>query len=161
MAIQTRDVIHQAVPAEDMEQAFYYHHLVPAQDLMADITGRGWARVAANTLGDKPVQLPAGGTALVRFTLPLAMVKNQPHLELDEPPEGITIEKTEATTDGVTITLRADAAKVKAGLRSNLIVNAFNERAPQSRRQASTEPAAPHPLGTLPAVPFEIIAAGR
>ena len=51
--------------------------------------------------------------------------------------------------------LRTDAAKVKAGLRGNLIVAAYMERAanPDAKSQAPRRVA----LGTLPAIPFEIV----
>ena len=35
-----RRVCHEAVPAEDMMQAFFYRHLVPAQELKVAISGR-------------------------------------------------------------------------------------------------------------------------
>jgi hypothetical protein len=53
------------------------------------------------------------------------------------------------------VVLKCDAAKVKAGLKGNLIVNAFaikSEKTPQRRTR-------PTPLGMLPAIPFEIVAA--
>ncbi len=160
--IQGRDITRPAVPAEDMMQAFYYHHLVPAQDMVVAVTGRGLLRVPASTLGDKPVSLPVGGTAQVRFTLPPGLVRNQPHLELNEPPEGITIKSVESTADGVTITLQADAAKAKPGLKGNLIIDAFNE--PRASTAAPGKPQVNQrrvQLGTLPAVPFEIAAGAR
>ena len=39
--IQGREVVHPAVPAEDMMQAFFYRHLVPAKDLKVAILPRG------------------------------------------------------------------------------------------------------------------------
>jgi len=38
--IQGREVVRPAVPADDMEQAFIYHHLVPAKDLKVAVIGR-------------------------------------------------------------------------------------------------------------------------
>ena len=58
----------------------------------------------------------------------------------------------ETIRDGVAIVLAIDARR-KPGLKGNLIVDAFMERAapnaPQSARRRV-------PLGTLPAIPFEI-----
>jgi hypothetical protein len=62
----------------------------------------------------------------------------------------------ETVREGVAVTLRADPAKVKAGLKGNLIVDAFMERAPNpgaTPKAARTRV----PLGTLPAIPFEIV----
>jgi hypothetical protein len=39
--IQGQKVVHPAVPAEDMMQAFIYRHLVPAKDLKVAVIGRG------------------------------------------------------------------------------------------------------------------------
>ena len=60
--IQGREVRRQAVPAEDMMQAFIYRHLVPAKDWIVAVTGRGrsWANI--RVVGEKPVRLLAGGT---------------------------------------------------------------------------------------------------
>lgn len=38
--VNGKDLVRKAQPAQDMMQAFYYHHLVPAKTLIADITGR-------------------------------------------------------------------------------------------------------------------------
>ena len=77
-------------------------------------------------------------------------------LELNQPPEGIAIQDVETVRDGVAIVLRADAAKVKAGLKGNLIVDAYMERAanPDARQPTVRRRV---PLGTLPAIPFEIV----
>ena len=43
----TGDIVRPVVPAEDMMQAFFYRHLVPAQDLQVAIIGRGPQRPTA------------------------------------------------------------------------------------------------------------------
>jgi hypothetical protein len=43
----TGETVRPVVPAEDMMQAFFYRHLVPAQELQVAITGRGPQRPAA------------------------------------------------------------------------------------------------------------------
>ena len=64
----------------------------------------------------------------------------------------MTIQDVQTVRDGVDMVLKTDA-KAKAGFKGNLIVDAFMERAapnaPQSARRRV-------PLGTLPAIPFEI-----
>ncbi len=72
------------------------------------------------------------------------------HFQLSEPPEGIAIQSVSPDPDGLAILLRADATKAKPGLKGNLIVEAFAEGAVNSSRRL--------PLGTLPAIPFEIAA---
>ncbi|MBL7040053.1 MAG: peptidase [Pirellulaceae bacterium] len=40
--INGREIRRPAIPAEDMMQAFIYHHLIPARDLMVSVTGRAF-----------------------------------------------------------------------------------------------------------------------
>lgn len=74
---------------------------------------------------------------------------------LDDPPEGISIQRVTLAGDGVSVLLRAQADKARPGLKGNLIVQAFREVTPtagganQARRR--------QPLGTLPAIPFEVL----
>jgi len=98
------------------------------------------------------VRIPAGGTARIRVGLPGPRVAERAQFELSNPPEGIAIQGTSPARDGVEIVLQTDAAKVKPGLKGNLIINGYAPRA--------AEPGAPKPkgnqnqrmpLGTLPA----------
>ena len=166
--IEGSEIRRSAVPAEDMMQAFIYRHLVPAKDLVVAVTGRGWSGNAANFRGKgqfaaapKPfvnelVKLPAGGTARVQMPSRAGAILDQIQLSLSDPPEGITVEKVPSGQGTVAVLLRADAAKVKPGLKGNLIVNVFVERtfAGQSGKKSNTRRI---PLGTLPAIPFEIV----
>jgi hypothetical protein len=156
--IAGHEVRRAGVPAEDMMQAFYYHHLVPAKDWLADVTGvpRPNARAAWKLETETAVKLPRGGVAQVRVVVDAPRLADTLRLELNQPPEGITIQEVETVRDGVAIILRADAAKVKAGLKGNLIVDAYVERAanPGTTPQAARRRV---PQGTLPAIPFEIV----
>lgn len=49
--IQGREVWHAAVPADDMMQAFAYHHLVPAQSLDVVVVNRGAGKSPARNVG--------------------------------------------------------------------------------------------------------------
>jgi len=148
--IQGREMRRPGVPAEDMMPAFAYRHLVPTKDWMVSVNGPGRAAAAWKLVGATPVKVPG------RLFLPLGRFAGQVQLALNDPPEGISMEVS-PLRDGVSLQLRADAHKAKPGLRGNLIVDAFLERTvtppdgrpPVKRRQ---------PLGTLPAIPFEIVA---
>jgi hypothetical protein len=155
--IQGRDVRRPGVPAEDMIQAFAYHHLVPTQRLLLMVTPRRRANYWWKLAEEKPVKIPLGGMARAAFSVPSGPLVDQAKLELSEPPEGVAIRSVTPSRDGVTIVLRADAAKAKPGLKGNLIVNAVMERdaeasggKPQGGKQRI-------PLGSLPAIPFEIV----
>jgi hypothetical protein len=156
--IAGRDVRRAGIPAEDMMQAFYYHHLVPAKEWLAEVTGvpRPNARAAFRIEAETAVKLPRGGVVAVRVVLNAPRLADTLRLELNQPPEGIAIQEVETVRDGVAIVLRADAAKVKAGLKGNLIVDAYMERAanPDAKLPGAQRRV---PLGTLPAIPFEIV----
>ena len=78
-------------------------------------------------------------------------------VELSEPPDSITLESVTPDGNGLMILLRAEAGKAKAGLKGNLIFNAFSEQTPTSAGGKPQASKRRNPLGTLPAVPFEVI----
>ncbi len=153
-SIDGRPVVHPATPAEDMMQAFAYHHLVAARALLAEVAGRGAPFRATSRL---PLQIAAGGTARLRVAAPAARFLGNIQLELENPPEGIAVASSTFTGDSVDVVLSCDAARATPGLRGNLIFNASGERnnpnapgaAARNQRVA---------LGVVPAVPFVVIA---
>jgi len=148
-------VYRMAVPAEDMMQAFAYRHLVPSKDMLVAVLSRGRGRIPAKLLDNPPVKLAAGKTTPVRFSAPNVPMANQVHLELKEPPDGVAIEEV-TTKDGVTtIQVRTGAEKIKLGSKGNLIVEAFAERPNAGKAKAAARQQIS--LGTLPAIPFEIV----
>ena len=56
--IQGRQVIRQAIPADDMTQAFIYRHLVPAKDLMVAVLRRPNPKVPTRNRNSKTVKSP-------------------------------------------------------------------------------------------------------
>ena len=107
-------------------------------------------------LSDLPVKIPAGGSGRVQFSVPLTSVYGKVHLELDEPPDGIELGEVTAAGSGTEIVLKSDAAKAKPGLQGNLIVQAFIAR-DQSTKKGKNSTKHQLPVGTLPAIPFEIV----
>ena len=156
-AVQGREVRRPAIPAEDMIQAFAYHHLVPAGRLLLTVTPRRLANYWWKLTDERPVKLPAGGTARAGFAVPGGPLVEQAKLELSEPPEGVTIQSVTPSRAGVSIVLHADARKVKPGLKGNLIVNAVSERAINSAEGKPTGKTYRSQLGMLPALPFEVV----
>jgi hypothetical protein len=157
--IQGREIRRPAVPAEDMMQAFAYRHLVPAGDLKVVVPRRGAFRAPARILGEPSLKVSAGDT--VRLPVQLQMPPNNPfdkiQFELSAPPEGISLKEVLQVQDGMEIVLQCDAAKVEPGLKGNLIVNIIGERVPPAGNARGPANRQRIPLGTLPAIPFEII----
>jgi len=157
--IQGREVLRPAVPADDMMQAFLYRHLVPAEDLEVAVSKRWAQKNSVRILSATPVKIPAGGTARVQVGIPTRTSFGDVQFELNEPPEGITLQNAAPVGWGTEMVLQSDAAKVKPGLKGNLIVNMFfagKNPAFAGKGKAQGNPRRA-PLGTLPAIPFEIV----
>ncbi len=155
--IAGREVVRQAVPADDAMQAFAYRHLVPAKGFTVSVIKRGSTRTSITILSELPVKIPLGGTAKIRVTLPANKSFDKLQMELSEPPEGITVRDISSDPKGTDIVLQSDAAKTKPGLRGNLIVDVFGERTPAAAEGKPKPNRQRIPLGTLPAIPFEIV----
>lgn len=164
--IDGRPIAHRAVPSDDMMQAFFYRHLVPADDTWVAVLQRGSTRASSRILTPVPLKLPAGGATQVRVAIPPAyrMFKNV-EVQLSEPPEGVTLTGTSLDASGVNFSIQADAAKLKPGRRGNLIVEITGERVPPANAAATATPR-PRPqtqtqqrvrLGMLPAIAFEVV----
>jgi hypothetical protein len=104
------------------------------------------------------VELPAGGTASVRFSMPRGPQMEKVQLTLHDAPAGISIQNISLTQDGATIVFRTDGEKLKPGQRGNLIVDAAVERTINSKNGKAKPQKRLVPLGSLPAIPFEIVA---
>lgn len=169
--INGEEVVREAVAADDMMQAFFYRHLVPAEGLKLVLADSGRFRPEgprpmpppeqrrnyqpqSAVLSEQPVKLPAGGTAEVQLRGPWGGW-GEVELELSDPPEGIVIDKLASQDRVLTITLRADAEKAKPPLRGNLIVNTFRTRKETNKEGKTREYRSFY--GTLPAIPFEVV----
>ena len=151
-----REVVHPAVPAQDMMQAFEYRHLVPSQELDVAVTGRSSNKaVSARILSEMPVKIPAGGTAKIRIAAPSGAIAKKAHLELSEAPDGIIIKNVSPSDEGMDILLESDATKVTPGQKGNLLVGAFPAKPPKSSK-SKTASSKGGPTAMLPAIPFEI-----
>jgi hypothetical protein len=155
--IQGREIVHPVVPAEDMMQAFAYRHLVPAKELKVAVAGRqarkAWGKIVSAT----PIKLRAGGMARVQVGLPTGVSLSNAQPELSEPTEGILIKGFWPTRDGMEIALQSDATKVKLGQKGNLIVKVFGQKSGAPGKDKSQTNKQRIQLGTLPAIPFEIV----
>jgi len=84
---------------------------------------------------------------------------NNFQLELNAPPDGVAIESVSSVGTELEIRLHSDADKIKPGAKGNLIINVFNKNVPPARAGAPARANQPRPsVGTLPAIPYEIVA---
>jgi hypothetical protein len=155
--IHGEDVVRAAVPAEDMMQAFAYRHLVPSQELEVSILDRPALRIALQIIGPASVKIPAGGSAGVKVRTPGVAFTNNYQLELNAPPEGISIENVSSVGTELEVLLHSDPAKIKPGAKGNLIVNIMAKRPASAPAPPPARANQPRPvLGVLPAITFEI-----
>jgi hypothetical protein len=156
--VQGREIRRAAVPAEDMMQAFYYHHFVPAQQWMVALVGGNRGGMPLALRNPQTLKLASGGTAVLHFVGPHGPMIRQVQFALSEPPNGLAIQKTAFTDEGLDVTLRADAAKLKPGWKGNVILEASVVRTPQPRPGQPNPPKRRVALGVLPAAPLEVVA---
>ena len=153
-----RRIDHPAVPADDMMQAFAYHHLVPAKNWTVFVTGQ------KSNLPAIQFPLERSGRLAVerRRRDPLDGLLACQRRAARHPP-GSERAAGRAVGEGlpigggrVALTVAADPAKVKAGLKGTFVFQAFREWTSTSPdgKTTSTQRA---PLGFLPAVPFEVV----
>jgi Bacterial pre-peptidase C-terminal domain len=158
-----KQVVHEAVPAEDMMQAFAYRHLVPAKEMKIQVVGRSGAPKSALRLEDEtPLKISAGGTAKFHVAVQTGKMFENIQVELSEPPEGITIQKADEGPGVIEIIFAADAAKTKPGQQGNLILMVTGERANAAEKKEDKAKKKPGirriPLSALPAISYEIVA---
>jgi hypothetical protein len=156
--INGKTVVREAVPADEMMQAFAYKHLVVADDLWVTVLGRGGTGAAARIMTPQPVKIRAGGTVQIRVSLPPAyQTFDKLQFQLSEQADGMTIGDVTVNASGARFTLQADSAKMKAGQRGNLIVEITGERTPPANAAAAAAARRRIVLGSLPAIAFEVI----
>lgn len=175
--IEGKEVVRRAVPADEMTQAFFYKHVVPANDLILVTEDRVRFREEADRaakenrpppppaarrtfqppmeiLSDQPVRIPVAGTVEVRVRLGWSR-NGQIQVELSDPPEGIVVDRVSWTERGLALVLRCDAAKAKPKLKGNLMANAYLKTTVTEKDGKTRE--VRNLIGPLPALPFEIV----
>ena len=146
-----------AVPADDVMQAYLYRHLVPAQDFLVFIQKSRWGVPPVELAGNSPVRIPAGGSAQVRIkTAGRANFKGV-QLQLNEPPEGLSMHDVTVVPNGLTFQLKADENVMPNGFSDNLIIEAFREYVVKRKDGKPTSQKRRNSMGVFPAIPFEIV----
>jgi hypothetical protein len=155
--IQRRTVTRVAGPADDMMQAFIYRHLVPAENFQVAVTGAARGSSTMGVLATRPVRIPVGGMVKVPVIIPTRSFFGEIQLELDNPPAGLSIESVALSGPGSVIVFRSEADEVERGLKGNLIVNVFAEKAGEDSGKGKEQRKKRRILlSALPAIPFEI-----
>ena len=146
-----------AVPADDVMQAFLYRHLVPAKELLVFVQKAKWGTPPVELVGDSPIRIPAGGSADVRLRAGKRASFKDVQLQLNSPPEGVTLHDVRVVPDGLVFRLEADKNLLKSGFAGNLIVEAFRETAVLQKDGKPTNQMRRFSMGILPAIPVQIV----
>ena len=150
-------VRHPVFGADDVMQAFLYRHLVPTQNFLVSIQKARWGMPPVKLAGDSPVRIPAGGSAEVRIKTQRSSILKQLQLELNEPPEGLTLHNVTVVPEGLAFQLKADKDALQSGFADNLIIEAFRSFTPKQKGGKSSNQKRRYSMGVLPAIPIEIV----
>lgn len=156
--IQGKSVKRLAVPAEDMMQAFIYHHLIPAEELLlSNIENRYPSRIQAECDKKGTLQLRRGKTTQLTFHAATWFGPTQRKYELEalHLPTGVTIEEFSTENNVIKITLRTDRS-AECGLEGNLLFNQAVDHQMMGKNQEGERGNLRITAGPLPAVPFRI-----
>ena len=149
-------ISHEAIPADDVMQAFLYRHLVPAEDFLVLVQKAGWGAPPVELLGTSPVRIPVGGSVRVMLKTRKSQALRQTKLLLNKPPEGLTLHDVTVVPEGLSFQLKADKDAVKSGFADNLIIEAVREYTPKDKSGKSL-PNRRSSMGFLRAIPIEIV----
>lgn len=152
--VDGQTVARPVVAADDMMQAFIYHHLVPRMELVTMVLGDNRAPFP-EIAHDAPIDLPVGGRAEVVVDLPGRGVVEGIHFELRDPPTGVSLVDVRREPAKVTLVLACDAAREEA-FSGNIIADAYIQNPIRDDDGNPTGRTRKVPLGSLPAIPARI-----
>lgn len=141
-------IVRDALPCDDMMQAFLWRHLVPCRDLLVAGVGGGGRIASPELVGKTPVRISPGGSAEVVFKTAAASKLEEFQFVLEDPPKGMTLQEVLPTKGGLKLVLKAEQA-VEMGAGGNLIVGVYVTQNKKKERRFF--------VGVLPAVPFRIV----
>jgi len=143
------------VPADDVMQAFLYRHLVPTQEFLIFVEQARWGVPPVELAGNSPVRIPAGGSTLVRLKTARRANFKDVQLQLNEPPEGLTMYDVAVVPNGLSFQLKAEKDAVH--IADNLIVEAFREYTVKRKDGKLTGQKGRNSIGVFPAIPIEVV----
>jgi hypothetical protein len=154
--IGNQDVVRQVIPAEDIMQAFLYRHLVPSKELVVAMQKTKWSTPLIELSQDTPVEIPEGGTAQVHLKSSTRQVIKDLHLQLLNPPSGVSLDDVRIVPEGLAFSLKTEKTVTK-GLTDNLIIEAFKKIIPKDKEGELADKAQLRSVGIIPAVPIRVI----
>jgi len=149
-----REIVRTAVAADDMMQAFYYHHLVPAGNWAMNVSGRSRYGVTWVLPPENAVQIPIADKTEVRLPWIGGSATNLT-IQLSNAPDGISLADVVRDNNGAKVILAVDKEKIKPGTKGNLVFGLYGETQRRGLVATSTQTIR-YFAGWLPAVPFVV-----
>ena len=147
--VNGRRMVHDAVPSDDIMQAFLYRTVVPAKRGMLCVPRQGWLPVRPPAL--KSLALAPGETKEIRlFNYRHGKkVKNKLRFELLSPPKGLSLGET--TYADKHFVLHIKAAKDAKPWRGSIIIQCVASGVNKKNGKKYS-----YPIGAIPAIPAKI-----
>jgi hypothetical protein len=142
-------MVHAAVAADDMLQAFFHHHLVPTGKLFAFIPADAKPRPSLS-VSPASIKFIDGNPVSLRATAPKHLLDGL-KATLVNAPDGITVAGVKPAERGIEIALAADPGKIKSA-EGNLIIELTANRP----RKLDPSKMDTWSVGYLPAIPFKV-----
>jgi len=152
------EVVRAATPADDAMQAFLWRHLVPAREWLLWVAPAKGRVPPIRPARSAPVEIPAGGSAVVRFEAPRWILERGVDLSLIEAPDGLSIANVTQTRNQVRVTLAAAPGKLPAGFCHNLILGAAVKPQGATAKTGAARARSAAQAIVLPALPVTITA---
>lgn len=157
--IAGRQIVREAVPAEDMMQAFAYRHLVPVNDLLVDAMGRLPDPYNPKLLSFSHMDIPHGQAATLRVAIP-GYIARLIEFKLVSPQQGISLGKIK-TGPEAEIEILCAAEHTQVGQNGEIRLAMFHKPIPilagknkdKKQQQGELEPV----NGAIPVVSYKIV----
>ena len=152
-------IVRPAIPAEQMMQAFIWYHLVPVENWRVITSGRSGSKMPFQIPLNAPtVRLPQQGNYDLSVTpLPKHLKADEMHVEISEPPPGISAEFVKDDRGMMAIRFNIDSESVSIGDRNNLLLRVFRQWTPAKTSDDENPKQRQTDYGYLPALPYEIV----
>ena len=151
--VSGQPIVRSAAATDEQMQAFAYHHLVVAEELLLTVIKRGYPLV--KIIPTSKLELVPGGTAELSLTANRQKPGAKLEFELVNPPTGISLSKVESQGEKYRLMISA-TPEMKPPLRDNLLIKVIVETNVAAGADGKNKPARKYRSepGILPAIPL-------
>jgi len=150
---QGKQIVREAVPADDTMQAFLFRHLVPAQEFMATVPPQNWSMPDITIKAEQDVNgIKAGDTIKFTAATNRKLKFKELGLKLRNAPDGVTVSPKALKGKSLEFEVTVDD-KAELNLSTNLIIEVLREELTKDR-EGKLQKKRINSLGFLPAIPI-------